>query len=319
MINLIEGGHIPNCPVTKFDVEAAEDIFGPDVGILKGKTVRRKPSQVRALLTQTPSDILTKYKEVTIACDLMYVNGVSFFVTISRHIMFGTVAATPNKSAPQLLNIIRRVKQVYKTRAFSVVQMLVDNEFEPLRGGVAELGIALNTVGADEHVPEVERFIRTIKERTRCYHHSLPFRRVPKRLLIEMVYTAVFWLNTFPHESGISNKYGPRTIITGSQIDFNTHCRLEFGTYVQVHDQHDNSLQARTTGALAIRPSGNSQGGYLFTGYLRVGYYIVINGLNCPCPKKSSPTLKHYVIKKMLSRDLCLAIVIKCRSMNPIP
>ena len=30
---------LPNCPITRDDIRAAKDIFGPDVGGLKGKTV----------------------------------------------------------------------------------------------------------------------------------------------------------------------------------------------------------------------------------------------------------------------------------------
>ena len=45
---------------------------------------------------------------------------------------------------------------------------------------------------------------------------------------------------------------------------YNRHCRLEFGEYVQTHEEHDNSLNPRTIGALALRPTGNVQGGYLF-------------------------------------------------------
>ena len=56
----------------------------------------------------------------------------------------------------------------------------------------------------------------------------------------------------------------PRTIITGQLLDYHKHCRYEFGEYVQTHEEHDNSLQSRTVGAIALRPTGNQQGGYFF-------------------------------------------------------
>ena len=46
----------------------------------------------------------------------------------------------------------------------------MDGQFEPLRGNLAELGIVLNTASNDEHVPEIERQIRTVKERTRAIY-----------------------------------------------------------------------------------------------------------------------------------------------------
>ena len=39
----IRSNIIKDCPVTEKDVNIAEKIFGPDVGMLKGKTTRCKP------------------------------------------------------------------------------------------------------------------------------------------------------------------------------------------------------------------------------------------------------------------------------------
>jgi hypothetical protein len=37
----VEHNLIPNCPIGRSDILAAEDILGPNVHSLKGKTVRR--------------------------------------------------------------------------------------------------------------------------------------------------------------------------------------------------------------------------------------------------------------------------------------
>jgi len=78
------------------------------------------------------------------------------------------------------------------------------------------MGITLNFASRNEHVPEVERYIRTIKERVRAIASFLPFKQYPPRLIAEMVYNAVFWLNTFPHNDGIHATISPRTLIRGS-------------------------------------------------------------------------------------------------------
>jgi len=44
----------------------------------------------------------------------------------------------------------------------------------------------------------------------------------------------------------------------------NKHCRVAFGTYVQVHEQDDNSTASDTSSAIALRLSGNAQGSYYF-------------------------------------------------------
>jgi hypothetical protein len=48
------------------------------------------------------------------------------------------------------------------------------------------------------------------------------------------------------------------------KLDCDKHCRLEFGSYAQTHEEQDNSMQSRTTGAIALRPAGNAQGGCCF-------------------------------------------------------
>jgi hypothetical protein len=136
----------------------------------------------------------------------------------------------------------------------------MDGEFKATHGDVAVLGITINTVSRGEHVPDIERYIRTVKERCRCMYHAVPFQSFPKRIIIEMAYAAVFWLNAFPVADGISERFSPRALIIGQDVDFNKHCSLEFGTYVQVHEEHNNTMLARTTGAIALRPTGNVQG-----------------------------------------------------------
>ena len=92
----------------------------------------------------------------------------------------------------------------------------------------------------------------------------LPFDRFPTRIIIELISYCVFWINSFPATGGISDVLSPRQIVVGSTIDYANHCQLEFGTYVQTHEPHDNTMLPRTTGAIALRPTGNAQGGHYF-------------------------------------------------------
>ena len=87
---------------------------------------------------------------------------------------------------------------------------------------------------------------------------------MPPRLVIEMVSASTFWWNSFPPEGGISDTLSPRALIVGMEVDYLKHCQLEFGTYVQTHEEHNNSMTSRTTGAVALHLTGNTQGGYYF-------------------------------------------------------
>ena len=108
----------------------------------------------------------------------------------------------------------------------------MDGEFEPLRGDLADVNVTINTTGQDEHIGDIERFIRTIKERMRATYNMFPFEKIPQRMVVEMAKSDVFWLNSFPRANGISKSTSPRTIITGQTMDYNRHCKHEFGKYV---------------------------------------------------------------------------------------
>ena len=111
---------------------------------------------------------------------------------------------------------------------------------------------------------DVERYICTIKEHMRGVTNTLPFKRLTCNMIMELAKAVVYWLNSVPSHMGVSPTISPRTIITGQVLDYHKHCRYEFGEYVQTHEEHDNSLISRTVGAIALRPTGNQQGGYFF-------------------------------------------------------
>ena len=99
--------------------------------------------------------------------------------------------------------------------------VLGDGQFASLQKGLANVGVLLNVISINEHVPDIERQIRTIKERTRVTYATLQFKALPPRLVIEMVHASVFLLDTFPVSSGISNTISPHKFITGVNIYYN--------------------------------------------------------------------------------------------------
>ena len=98
----------------------------------------------------------------------------------------------------------------------------------------------------------------------RAFYNTLPFQKIPARLVIGMAKTAVFWLNAFPATGGASQDLSPRTILTGKQVDYKRHCRYQFGEYTQTHEEHNNSMNPRTVGAIALRPVSNGQRSFYF-------------------------------------------------------
>jgi hypothetical protein len=105
-----------------------------------------------------------------------------------------------------------------------------------------------------------------VKERGRGVICTLPFTYIPKRMKIEFIYFVTLWLNAFPVNNGISTKYSPRELLLRWKMDYKKHCRVEVGTYCEVHDEPNpsNTMIRRTHEAIALGPTGNLQGSVKF-------------------------------------------------------
>ena len=143
--------------------------------------------------------------------------------------------------------------------------MRADQEFGCIREDLIPTHINLASPG--EHVPEVERSIRTIKERARALLCDLPYKYFPRVMIESCIYNAVRLLNNIASENGISRHLSPSTLIMGSpSLDYNQLMRIKFGDYVQVSSSYDikNNMRPRTSAGIALFPTGNTQGGWYF-------------------------------------------------------
>ena len=226
---------IPNTPYTSQDVRRAEQIYGTDLGNLKGKTTRRNPPTVGQVTQQCPNTIIEQYGNITLSADIMHVNGIPFFVTRSRHIHFGTVDVLSSLQATDIGGELRHVVNIYARGGFQVTMALMDGAFAGLHDVCNQLQVTLNTTSRDEHVGDIERDICTVKERMQGISNTIPFKRLTRSMVMELAKAVVYWLNSVPSSTGVSPTMSPRTIITGQLLDYHKHCRYEFGEYVQTH------------------------------------------------------------------------------------
>jgi Reverse transcriptase (RNA-dependent DNA polymerase)/Zinc knuckle len=265
--DVISKNVITNCPVNFDDVRRALLIYGPDLATLKGKTTQgRAATHVPNFVAEKiPAPILQYHKNVTLCMDFFFVQGQAFFHVISRKIKHRFVVPVTDRTKATMLKHVTSAIKLYQVRGFNVTDIHADVEFECLRQHL--MPINLNIAASDSHVGEIERSIRTIKERNRSTVHGLPYKRLPKLMVKEVVRFSVNCLNQLPAEDGVSTTLSPNTIMTGkSNPDYNN-MRVEFGSYVQIYEPTTfatNTLRSRTTGAIALTATGNAQGDYYF-------------------------------------------------------
>jgi hypothetical protein len=134
---------------------------------------------------------------------------------------------------------------------------MMDMEFKKLKTLMPH--VALNATAVQEHVGEIEWQIRVIKERARVTLNTLPYKKLPKLMVIELLHFCVMWMNLFPIKSGISKKWSPRELVSRTKLDAKLHCRAQFGSYCEMHIDPDitNTLEPRTNWVICMGPTGN--------------------------------------------------------------
>ena len=107
---------------------------------------------------------MDQYQSVTLYIDVMKVNRMPFLVTISWAIKFGTTGWLKNAKSPTLLLQLEQINRIYRQRGFKIETIEADGQFEPLRDAFTGMQITLNKCSREEHVPVIERQIRTLKD-----------------------------------------------------------------------------------------------------------------------------------------------------------
>ncbi len=95
-----------------------------------------------------PCAVVERNKVVTMAADIFFVNRKPFLVTLSRNIEFAMVEHLPVRMAKALVKHIERVLHVYGRGGFNVRTILMDGDFEKIKGLLRN--VECNTTAAKE-------------------------------------------------------------------------------------------------------------------------------------------------------------------------
>jgi hypothetical protein len=265
---VIQSNQIKDFPVTIQDIDVARKIWGKNIAALKGKTTRSKSIPVARDYAKVPTELMKLHKEVFLTTDILFVNKLAFLLTFSCNICSTGVNHIADRTVPQIFKAFKEMYQYYLRGGGHIKTVHADGEFahlKPLNESMTG-GPMVNLASTNEHVPDIERRIRVVKEQCRAARHSLPFETITKLTTIHIVLNVVKLLNFFPTKGGVSDTLSPKTIVSGETLDFKKHLSLQIGQYCQVHEKDTprNSQVARTKGAISLVPSGNLQGGFKF-------------------------------------------------------
>jgi hypothetical protein len=139
--DLIKRGRLRNNPVTIQDYRNALQLYGEDLGVLKGKTTRTKPEHITVDTTLAHP----RQRDIILSVDIMYFTGIPFLVTVSRNILFITATVLSDRKKHTIRTALQQVFRIYQGRGHRLDEiefvektetpihtLLADNEFQML-------------------------------------------------------------------------------------------------------------------------------------------------------------------------------------------
>jgi hypothetical protein len=109
---------IKNNMVTTDDVNLATKAYGPDVGGIKGKTTRSRPTPVTSNIVQIPDELLEIQQDLTVSMDGMTVNSLKFLTAISHDLYYRTAQCVTNPVVSVYKTCMDELLTIYKRGGF---------------------------------------------------------------------------------------------------------------------------------------------------------------------------------------------------------
>ena len=140
----------------------------------------------------------------------------------------------------------------FGVRGVSVTTIYGDNELENIVEAVRPIHVEI--FGHGQHVGDLERCVRTVKEGCRCTTSNLndTYKRMPRVVIDAMVKDKIHWLNIFPPTDYIHPHTGPAGLMLGTGLPNAKHPQLDFGIYFQVYENTKNNMTFRSVGDIAL-------------------------------------------------------------------
>ena len=106
---------LENISIHVTDIKDAHTIFGPNVGSLRGKIVR-KTETVMSDYVEIPEQIKYRMKTIELSVNVMFINKIPFMVLFGKNMKFTTIKNVVDRKAAILLKALRSIKSVYTNK-----------------------------------------------------------------------------------------------------------------------------------------------------------------------------------------------------------
>ena len=253
-----------NSNVSIDDVVRAIQIHGEPEPLLEGKMTRPK-ANIFGKIKRTPLyfPLKDQCQDIQIHVDFFFVQKIPFLHTKSEKLNFLTVERMRARTKSAIIGSINDTLNLYRMRGMTVTFMHGDGEFEmnDLKRAISPTEAII--YGKNEHVPVVERSVRTIKERCRTTCRAAPYIRYTSLMIQHLVESRVKWLNRFPSKNGLSTTLSPAALVLGHGKPDMKIKRIAFGGYALCYTQTSNNMKSRSVPGIALSEA-NEKGGHLF-------------------------------------------------------
>ena len=233
---------------------------------------------------EIPDEFVARNKNIELAIDIMFINKETILTTIDRSITFKACVPLPSREDEDIFRGLDEILRHYNKGGYTITKIHADGEIESLLLRIKDdLDIEINVVNTDEHVGDIERLNRTIKEKFRTRYYRLTFKAIPKVMINALACVTSHAMNLFPVKGGVSTYFSPHIILGKKQLDYKKDFQHEFGEYVEASQVNNlsNTNLPQTTIAVYLRPSNSIQGGHQVMSF-QTGKLIILPQVT-PC------------------------------------
>ena len=124
---MVSTNMVSNCPISVASISNAHKIYGLSMTIIKVNSTRNNPRPVINYEINIPIKIYKNNSNVELCIDVVYINGVSFLVSIDRQVKYRSIFHIPSQNEEYFSKVLTKyfesIIQKY-SRSLSFIQKM---------------------------------------------------------------------------------------------------------------------------------------------------------------------------------------------------